>query len=141
MRKQSLQLSTLTLADSLTTLLRTQFSSALEPRNLFLLVADIYRRISLLPTKIQTYITNDNRPLKIDKKTLSGQDSTTANTGLAKVAIQCSADTFLVNQSLVLRNNICGENSLPSPSLKTTKATVGPGQKRYIFNLPRIISN
>jgi hypothetical protein len=62
-------------------LLRTQFSSALEPRNLFLLVADIYRRISLLPTKIQTYITNDNRPLKIDKKTLTGQDSTTANTG------------------------------------------------------------
>ena len=34
----------------------------------------------------------------------------TANTGLAKVAVQCSADTFLVNQSLVLRINICGEN-------------------------------
>jgi hypothetical protein len=32
------------------------------------------------------------------------------NTGLAKVAVQCSADTFLVNQSLVLRINICGEN-------------------------------
>jgi hypothetical protein len=105
MRKQSLQLSTLTLAGSLTTLLRTQFSSALEPRNLFLLVADIYRRISLLPTKIQTYITNDNRPLKIDKKTLSGQDSTTANTDLAKVAVQCSADAFVVNQTLVLRIN------------------------------------
>jgi hypothetical protein len=25
------------------------------------------------------------------------------NTGLAKVAVQCSADTFVVNQSLVLR--------------------------------------
>jgi hypothetical protein len=35
---------------------------------------------------------------------------TTANTGLAKVAVQCSADTFVVNQSLVLRINICGEN-------------------------------
>jgi len=35
---------------------------------------------------------------------------TTANTGLAKVAFQCSADTFVVNQSLVLRINICGEN-------------------------------
>jgi len=34
----------------------------------------------------------------------------TANTGLAKVAMQCSADTFVVNQSLVLRINICGEN-------------------------------
>jgi hypothetical protein len=32
------------------------------------------------------------------------------NTGLAKVAVQCSADTFVVNQSFVLRINICGEN-------------------------------
>ena len=32
------------------------------------------------------------------------------NTGLAKVAVQCSADTFMVNQSLVLRINICVEN-------------------------------
>ncbi len=36
--------------------------------------------------------------------------STAYNTGLAKVAVQCSADTFVVNQSLVLRINICGEN-------------------------------
>ncbi len=36
--------------------------------------------------------------------------STAANTGLAKVAVQCSADTLVVNQSLVLRINICGEN-------------------------------
>ena len=34
----------------------------------------------------------------------------TANTGLAKVAAQCSAETFVVNQSFVLRINICGEN-------------------------------
>jgi hypothetical protein len=34
----------------------------------------------------------------------------TANTGLAKVAVQCSADSFVVNQSLVLRINICGES-------------------------------
>ncbi len=32
------------------------------------------------------------------------------NTGLAKVAVQGSADTFVVNQSFVLRINICGEN-------------------------------
>jgi hypothetical protein len=32
------------------------------------------------------------------------------NTCLAKVAVKCSADTFVVNQSLVLRINICGEN-------------------------------
>jgi hypothetical protein len=36
--------------------------------------------------------------------------NTAYNTGLAKVAVQCSADTFVVNQSLVLRINICGEN-------------------------------
>jgi hypothetical protein len=32
------------------------------------------------------------------------------NMGLAKVAVQCSADTLVVNQSLVLRINICGKN-------------------------------
>ena len=32
------------------------------------------------------------------------------NTGLAKVAVQCSADTFVVYQTLVLRINISGEN-------------------------------
>ncbi len=35
---------------------------------------------------------------------------TANNTGLAKVAVQCSTDTFVVNQNLVLRINICGEN-------------------------------
>jgi hypothetical protein len=34
----------------------------------------------------------------------------TTNTGLAKVAVQCSADTFVVSQILVLRINICSEN-------------------------------
>ena len=38
------------------------------------------------------------------------KEARTANTGLAKVAVQCTADTFVVNQSLVLRINICGEN-------------------------------
>ena len=32
------------------------------------------------------------------------------NTGLAKVAVHCSAATFVVNQCLVLRINICAEN-------------------------------
>jgi hypothetical protein len=34
---------------------------------------------------------------------------TAGNTGLAKVAVQCSADTFVVAESSVLRINICGE--------------------------------
>jgi hypothetical protein len=41
---------------------------------------------------------------------ISEQKQRTANTGLAKVAVQCSAETFVVNQTLVLRINICGEN-------------------------------
>jgi len=32
------------------------------------------------------------------------------NSGLAKVAVQCSADTFVVNEILVLRINIRGKN-------------------------------
>jgi hypothetical protein len=36
--------------------------------------------------------------------------SPATNSGLAKVAVQCSADTFVVNQTFVLRINICGEN-------------------------------
>ena len=32
------------------------------------------------------------------------------NSTYKKLAVQCSADTFVVNQSLVLRINICGEN-------------------------------
>lgn len=35
---------------------------------------------------------------------------TAVNTGLAKVAVQSFADTFVVNQTLVLRINICAEN-------------------------------
>lgn len=34
---------------------------------------------------------------------------TTGNTGLAKVAVQYSADSFVDNQSLVLSINICGK--------------------------------
>ena len=42
--------------------------------------------------------------------TMSEDRRPACNTGLAKVAVQCSADTFVVNQSLVLRISICGEN-------------------------------
>jgi hypothetical protein len=35
---------------------------------------------------------------------------TMANRRLAKLAVQCSADTFVVVESSVLRTNICGEN-------------------------------
>ena len=53
------------------------------------------------------------KPIKTTQNVISDLEPkriTTANTGLAKVVVQCSADTFVVNQSLVLRINICGEN-------------------------------
>jgi hypothetical protein len=33
------------------------------------------------------------------------------NSSLAKVAVSFSADTFVVNQSLIFRINICGKNA------------------------------
>jgi len=41
------------------------------------------------------------------------------NRRLAKVAVQYSADTFVVNQTLVLRINICGENRHLRQAAKT----------------------
>jgi len=38
------------------------------------------------------------------------REARTHNSGLAKVPDQCSADTFVVNQTLILRINIFGEN-------------------------------
>ena len=61
---------------------------------------------------MQTEYSNDHR-----------KEAHTPNTGLAKVAVQCSADTFVGNQSLVLRINICGEKP-PSPSPKTLYSMV-----------------
>jgi hypothetical protein len=46
----------------------------------------------------------------LTQQTYGRKEERTDNTGLAKVAVQCSADTFVVNQTLVLRINICGEN-------------------------------
>jgi hypothetical protein len=50
---------------------------------------------------------------------MDNKEALGGNRRLAKVAVQCSADTFVVNQSLVLRINICGKKSPPSPSAKT----------------------
>jgi len=50
------------------------------------------------------------KPLTVKRFNYSVDRRPACNTGVAKVAVQCSADTFAVNQTLVLRNNICGEN-------------------------------
>jgi hypothetical protein len=51
-------------------------------------------------------------------KITTEEEARTDNTGLAKVAVQCSAYTFVVNQSLVLRINICAKNKLLRQSAK-----------------------
>ncbi|MES2140213.1 MAG: hypothetical protein V4511_10950 [Bacteroidota bacterium] len=38
---------------------------------------------------------------------MTTEEKNTANTGLAKVAVQCSSDTFVVNQTLLLLINTC----------------------------------
>ena len=50
---------------------------------------------------------NRTRTLQTRHDSTSTERRAACNTGLAKVAVQCSADTFVVNQSLVLRINIC----------------------------------
>ena len=54
------------------------------------------------------------------------------NTGLAKVAVQCSADTFVVNQSLVLRINISGKNPAYLKSAATIWRNRPPGLLRLV---------
>jgi len=50
------------------------------------------------------------KPLTVKRFDYSVDRRPACNTGLAKVAVQFSADTFAINQSLVLRINICIEN-------------------------------
>jgi len=38
------------------------------------------------------------------------KEARTDNSTYKKLAVQCSADTFVVNQKMVLRINICGKN-------------------------------
>jgi len=50
------------------------------------------------------------------------------NTGLAKVAVQCSADSFVVNQSWFSASTFVVK-SPPSPSPKTLAAILEPETK------------
>ena len=44
------------------------------------------------------------------KNKLQLEKARPANSTYKKLSVQCSAETFVVNQTLVLRINICGEN-------------------------------
>jgi hypothetical protein len=45
-----------------------------------------------------------------NRNIMTTERRTRRKTGLAKVAVHCSSDTFSVNQTLVLCINICGKN-------------------------------
>ena len=47
---------------------------------------------------------------KIGTTTHRTDNRAAGNSTYKKLAVQCSADTFVVNQSLVLRINICSQN-------------------------------
>ena len=79
MTKQFPALSALTLVGSPTTSLRTQYSSALEPRNFFLLVADIYRRISFAATKIRELLLSSQVLCGLESVSLRGEIFTAVN--------------------------------------------------------------
>ncbi len=74
----------------------------------FLLTHKAKQKNAKEPPSQHTTIRRDTANLT--QQTFVDGKARTANTGLAKVAVQCSADTFEVNQSLVLRINICGVN-------------------------------
>ena len=70
---------------------------------------------------------------------MTTEEKTTANTGLAKVAVQCSADTFVVNQSLVLRINICGENRhLRQARNRCASFWRNENEKLKLYNEPKL---
>jgi hypothetical protein len=70
-----------------------------------------YQRTVFNRAAITSYVNRFEESVCGLQKTPIGADRrASANTGLAKVAVQCCVDTFVVIQSLVLRINICGEN-------------------------------
>ena len=70
------------------------------------------------------------------------QITTTANSGLAKGGVSCFVETFVVNQTFVLRMNFCGKN--PALRQATTRYMLcldkhtaeKPTQKFILFFLP-----
>jgi hypothetical protein len=66
---------------------------------------------------------NQNYLTKMGGQTDDSKEERTGNTGLAKVAVQCSADKFVVNQSGSPHQHLWCK-SPPSPSPKPLQALV-----------------
>ncbi|OYU93011.1 MAG: hypothetical protein CFE21_22075 [Bacteroidetes bacterium B1(2017)] len=62
------------------------------------------------------------------------------NSGLAKVAVQCSADTFVVNQSLVLRINICDKNRHLRQAAKRYRQAIWKYKTKYVSLRKKYVS-
>lgn len=75
---------------------------------------------------------NRTETATFDRSALTEREGRTHNTGLAKVAVQCSADTFVVNQTLVLRINICSENRHLRKSARPLQASVTHSDSIFI---------
>ena len=58
-----------------------------------------------------------------------GQKTTTANSGLAKGGVSCIVETFVVNQTFVLRMNFCAKN----PAIAKPQTVIADSPHRFIF--------
>jgi len=58
--------------------------------------------------ELPSYRTGDTA--NIDTAALRTEKRAACNSTYKKLAVQCSADTFVVNQTLILRINICGKS-------------------------------
>jgi len=71
--------------------------------------------------------------------------NTSANSTYKKLAVQCSADAFVVNQTLVLRINICGENRQLLVAAKRYAQALGHAHRTSVsdstFHLRKIRSS
>jgi len=80
-------------------------------QNCFKKISQRFKKIKIHQHTARPTQQTMTQKLNIDKVYSDTVDRRPAgNRRLAKVAVQCSADTFVANQSLVLRINICGEN-------------------------------
>ena len=76
----------------------------------FYFFADTQGNAKKIKRACKPHLTDTSVQCKLRRTALRTDRRASGNTGLAKVAVQFSADTFVVNQTLVLRINICGVN-------------------------------
>jgi len=93
--------------------LQKSFLFSHQKKNYFLKFPSLLKKILNRfpqPTQTDLFTTRQTVNITADKDFYYSTDRTPAgNSGLAKVAVLYSADTFVVNQTLALRINICAK--------------------------------